>query len=200
MDHSDDFDMGDDLFHKFQQWVARDACQRTANLTCFAWNQQGVAYPHLKHEQSLGKFSFDYLTAHGSGLGDQDLCSKGKHSIKLHVPDESSLETDKIYNVCPRRVSVFCRTGRRVEIEGRFSIHSHNPPNLLVVLEDSSHTETMLRFNKSITFGETIDHIGFDETLSCLDELYAFLTDNWFNLLEIAVSHNRNLVCDTSHS
>lgn len=159
-------------------------------------------YGHNGIRQESMKLSFDYLTAHKRDPGNQNSCSNDKHAFTLEVQDGSSSGAPTIYNVCPHRISVFCQKGRQVEFEPSFRTNPNDPPNLILLCEASSHDRTLLRLSRDsiIAFGaeSSMEHIGHNTTKLYLDSMFEHLANQWTNLLEIAISHNRHLVGNIS--
>ncbi|MCJ1269706.1 hypothetical protein MMC22_009598 [Lobaria immixta] len=183
--------------HVFKNWIAQDALQKTANLTCFAWNRMIDKNGHNRNRQESVKFSFDYLTAHKRDPGNPDSCSKEKHAFTLEVQDGLSNGAHTVYNVS-HRISVFCLKGRRVD--DFFDANPNDPPNLILLCEASSHDRTLLRLStESITAYDSrsrMEYIGHETTKLYLNSMFRHLADQWTNLLEIAISHNRHLEDD----
>lgn len=157
-------------------------------------------YGHNRMRQESMKFSFDYLTAHKRDPGNQNSCSNDKHAFTLEVQDGSSSGAPTIYNVCPHRISVFCRKGRQVEFQPSFHTwhtNPNDPPNLILLCEASSHDRTLLRLSTGLIAFDTessMEYMGHITTKLYLDSMFKHLANQWTNLLEIAISHNRHLV------
>lgn len=82
-------------------------------------------------------------------------------------------------------------------------MNPRDPPDLLVLSEDSSHNETMLEMKTDEEWysrQSSTDYIGRMVSHEYLSLIFEYLTDQWSNLLEVSISHVRLLVRDTSDS
>jgi hypothetical protein len=98
---------------------------------------------------SQAEFSFDYFTVHTQDGLEADRCNKDDATVKLETVDDSNVSRTTQYDVCSRRLSVMCVKGRSVREGLRDKgyvrcIHSNDPPNMVVVFEDSNHDESIL--------------------------------------------------------
>ena len=131
---------------KFENWAAFGARLRTANPTAFAWENETMGYEDTNFDITNTKFSVDYLSPHkDEGPRKERPCSTNRHSFALELSEDPGIADISAHTVCSHRISVHCKKGRRVEEEEfPWRINPYEPPNTLIIFEDSGHDETSL--------------------------------------------------------
>jgi hypothetical protein len=150
---------------------------------------------------SQTEFSFDYFTVHTQDDFEADICNKDDATVKLETADDSNVPRTTQYDVYSRRLLVMCVKGRPVR-EGRRDrgyerfIDSNDPPNMIVVFEDSNHDKSILELPIYTSQGSheiPAEKHAYEASSKCIQSIN-HLVDNWKKLFEVATAHNLGLV------
>jgi hypothetical protein len=181
---------------QFSNWVGQTSSKKKQNPSCFSWEQRFISMPIGEIYQSISqtRFSFDYFTVHTPDGIEADGCNKDDTTVKLETASDSNGSQATQYNVCSRRLSVMCCKGRRTGLRG---YDSNNPPNMIVVFEDSNHDEPLLELPAGKTHGSNEisaeDH-AYWTSCGCIESIIHHIVDNWKKLLEVGTAHTLRLV------
>jgi len=189
----------------YKEWIAWDAIRKTASLHYHVTEKFGHGYSGIDNSVSGARMFFDSLGAHrprkqaGSTRKER---SSDRHGFKLTVPSGLDDYTEIEYSVCPSRFTLFIHNGRQATSEGdSWHIADNDASNLVFINETSSHAASRLdlqrhdgRIQIGTLTGLTFDDIGREATRMYLSELFLCLAQKWSRLVDLSISHCRNLV------
>jgi hypothetical protein len=166
----------------------------------FAWGTSSIITAG-RREIRFTKFAIDYFTAHPREGFEADGCNKHDSTIKLETLDDSNGTGTTQYSVCSRRLSVVCTKGRRARdrLDGRGYerfIDSNDPPNMIIVFDDSNPNESVLKLENYTSQGYLVSagKPAYWTSSGCIRFIINHLVDNWKKLLEVATAHNVLLI------
>jgi len=185
-------------------WVGQTSSKKNQAPSCFAWENKCFGLPVGEFYQSMSQteFSFDYFTVHAQDGLEADRCNKDAATVKLETVDDSNVSRTTQYDVCSRRLSVMCVKGRPVR-EGlrdrgyESFIDSNDPPNMIVVFEDSNHDKSILElpiYTSQGSYEIPAEKHAYEASSKCIQSIINHLVDNWKKLFEVATAHNLRLV------
>jgi hypothetical protein len=133
---------------QFSNWAGQTSSQKKQNSPCFSREKEILSMMVCEIFQT--SFFFEYFTVHTPDGNEADRCNKDDATVKLETASGCNGSQTTQYNVCSRRLSVMCRRGRRAHRPGydrhyEEFIDSKDPPNMIVVFEDSNHDESVLK-------------------------------------------------------
>lgn len=181
----------------FSGWLMHSYPDKIPHVSAFVWDRAVEIFSGA-HRRTASKFVFDFLAAHPPGLGGSFFpfpphttpCDRHRSTMKM---DEDGLA----YSLCSRRFSVICEKGRRVDSckSPPWVVNPNNPPNEIVIFEDSNHDSSTLDLSVDFAYGECdTDKVGTRIAEMMLTSVFDHLTASWSRVLEIATSHIRHLV------